>query len=100
MSRTPRRTAQVLSTRRLNILTIRRQKYAAAFVQDDWRVTPKLTVNLGVRYEIWTLRVERNNLQDNFLPGSGQVIFPDNLMPTSIASNLIGSSWGVRIANR
>jgi hypothetical protein len=68
-----------------------RQKYSAAFVQDDWKVTPKLTLNLGVRYEIWTPRVERNNLQANFLPGSGQIIFPNNLRSTSIASNLIGS---------
>src|SRR5690606_6717665 len=28
--------------------------YLAAYVQDDWRATPQLTVNLGVRYEIDT----------------------------------------------
>ena len=27
------------------------QKYYAAFVQDDWRATSRLTVNLGVRYD-------------------------------------------------
>jgi hypothetical protein len=31
------------------------------FVQDDWRVTPRLTVNLGLRYEVETPLVERNN---------------------------------------
>ncbi|HEV2761781.1 MAG TPA: TonB-dependent receptor, partial [Pyrinomonadaceae bacterium] len=31
------------------------------FVQDDWRVNNKLTLNLGVRYEIETPLVERNN---------------------------------------
>jgi outer membrane receptor protein involved in Fe transport len=28
--------------------------YLAAFVQDDWRLTPQLTLNLGVRYELDT----------------------------------------------
>ncbi|MEO8360159.1 MAG: TonB-dependent receptor [Vicinamibacteria bacterium] len=28
-----------------------RQKHLQAYVQDDWRVSPKLTLNLGVRYE-------------------------------------------------
>src|SRR5204862_6761064 len=29
-----------------------RTNYHAVFVQDDWRVTPKLTLNLGLRYEV------------------------------------------------
>lgn len=31
------------------------------FIQDDWRVNSKLTVNLGVRYEVETPLTERNN---------------------------------------
>jgi hypothetical protein len=31
------------------------------FVQDDWRVTPSLTLNLGLRYEVETPLVERND---------------------------------------
>ena len=27
------------------------QRYNASYIQDDWRVTPKLTLNLGFRYE-------------------------------------------------
>jgi hypothetical protein len=42
----------------------------ALFVQDDWRMTPRLTVNLGLRYEINTVPVERNNLQANFNPNA------------------------------
>ncbi len=43
------------------------QKVAyAGYVQDDWKVTPKLTVNLGVRYELWSPIDERFGRQANF----------------------------------
>src|SRR5260370_34613030 len=29
-----------------------RMPYHAFFAQDDWKVTPKLTVNAGIRYEL------------------------------------------------
>jgi len=31
------------------------------FVQDDWKVTPRLTLHLGLRYELETALVERND---------------------------------------
>ncbi len=34
-------------------------KYYAFFVQDDWRITSRLTLNLGLRYEYETPRTER-----------------------------------------
>jgi hypothetical protein len=38
------------------------------FFQDDWKVTPRLTVNLGVRYELITPFIDRNDLLVNFDP--------------------------------
>ena len=38
------------------------------FVQDEWRVTPKLTLNLGLRYELVTPFIEANDLIVNFNP--------------------------------
>jgi hypothetical protein len=35
--------------------------YSAAFAQDDWRVSPRLTLNLGLRYEAETGLKENNN---------------------------------------
>ena len=39
------------------------QIYLAPFIQDDWRVTPKLTVNLGLRYDYESPFTERYNKQ-------------------------------------
>lgn len=45
----------------------------AAFVQDDWRVTTRLTLNLGVRYELNTVVHDRNGQLANFDPIQGMV---------------------------
>jgi hypothetical protein len=40
------------------------RRYFAPFVQDDWKVTHKLTLNLGIRYDINTPIYERHNRVD------------------------------------
>jgi hypothetical protein len=42
--------------------------YHALYFQDDWRLTPKLTLNLGVRYDLDTPRTERYNRMNWFDP--------------------------------
>ena len=45
------------------------QHYWAGFVQDDWRLTPKLTLNLGLRWDLEQPVTERfNRLTDRFDP--------------------------------
>lgn len=38
------------------------QKYVALFVQDDWRITSKLTFNLGARWDYESPFTERHNM--------------------------------------
>ena len=44
-----------------------RWKYWAGFLQDDWKITSKLTLNIGVRYQIEVPRSEKHHLQGYFV---------------------------------
>jgi hypothetical protein len=60
------------------------QWYDAGYVQDDWRLTKRLTLNLGVRYDYFQPYKENSGQQANFVvtgplgigTGSGVVQFP------------------------
>src|SRR2546422_3727390 len=44
--------------------------YVAPYIQDDWRVTDRLTLNLGVRYNLETPRTERYDRMNYFDPNA------------------------------
>jgi carboxypeptidase family protein len=50
-----------------------RSNVFAAYVQDNWRVTDSLTLNLGMRYETHTPWVEVKDRQSNFAPFTGEI---------------------------
>lgn len=41
-------------------------EYFSFYIQDDWRITSKLTLNLGLRYEVETPRYEKDDRLDWF----------------------------------
>jgi hypothetical protein len=44
------------------------KKYLALYFEDDWKLNPKLTLNLGVRYDYFGPINETNGGQANFVP--------------------------------
>lgn len=52
------------------------------YLQDDWKATRKLTLNLGMRYEIQTAPTERNNAQEYF-----------DFTATNPISNAVGANY-------
>jgi hypothetical protein len=53
-----------------NFVSNLRQHVHGLYVQDDWRVTPKLTVNVGLRWEFATPLYDRDNNWSNFNPAT------------------------------
>jgi hypothetical protein len=68
--------------------------YRAGYLQDDWRATPKLTLNLGVRYEFVQPFRENTGRQANFIAnptgvgtGTGTYVLPSQQINTPISAN-------------
>jgi outer membrane receptor protein involved in Fe transport len=49
----------------------------AGYVQDDFRVTPNLTVNLGLRYELPTPFIDQNDAITGFVTGQQSTVYPN-----------------------
>jgi hypothetical protein len=72
-----------------------RQNLQSAYVQDDWKALPNLTLNLGLRWEYGSPYSEQNNYVSNFDPISQTVL---TLSPGAVTGNgitAIPASGGV-----
>src|SRR5207247_4526103 len=80
-----------------------RQKEFGLYFHDNWKVTPRLTLDLGVRWDKWTPYSEKQNRLVNLdldtFANTFQVITPKNVrmedlpgIPPSVLS-----SWAARV---
>jgi hypothetical protein len=59
-----------------NVHVTNQRRYAYAFfAQDDFRVSPRLTLNLGLRYDFMTPSYDQNNEMANFDPATAALVF-------------------------
>jgi hypothetical protein len=49
------------------------QNSVGFYIQDDWKIKPRLTVTFGLRYDIFGNLRDRSNVAANFFPGQGLV---------------------------
>lgn len=85
-----------------------RQRYTAMYLTDDWKVSRKLTLNLGVRWDITTPQYEKWNRQNGpFDPAvaspiasqvAANVAALGDQLPASVASRLSNLRGGITFA--
>jgi hypothetical protein len=89
-------------------------KYAGWYFQDDWRITKKLTLNLGIRYNLETFFNERHNHYARFdsdvvptqaarftgMPLRGGMVFmtPDDRTPADTYKKAFAPRFGLAYA--
>ena len=71
-----------------------RQWRAAGYVNDDYKASSNLTLNVGVRYEYDQPWIEQNNKTGNVNIATGQVIYADHLPAGAPAGSGICSNRG------
>jgi len=67
----------------------------AGYLQDNWRITPNLTLNLGMRYQYDSWPVESRNQVTTFYPPAGKFVVGHKTGqdPNLAAQPLAGLAW-------
>ena len=73
-------------------LTDNGKNYYGSYINDDWKVSPKLTVNLGLRWDFFGLVFEHHGAQANFVPsgpptGGAMYILPGGTNAANLSSS-------------
>jgi hypothetical protein len=71
----------------------------AAYIQDDWRLTRKLTVSFGIRWDRFSAPFDANGLYFNFDPASGKMVVPSQKALDGVSGLWPTSTLPVVLAN-
>jgi hypothetical protein len=61
------------------------------FIQDDFKVSPRLTLNLGLRYELSPPYLAQNDRISNFNPYTGNLVVPSDAVAAKFSPGFIAS---------
>jgi hypothetical protein len=74
-----------------------RTAYFGGYIQDDWKASNKLTLNMGLRYELYTQPIDQNNLGSLFDITTGQFAIPGQSPYSRAMVNGDHNDWGPRV---
>jgi hypothetical protein len=79
-------------------ITGRRWKIIRPFVEDDWRVIPSLTLNLGLAWDMTTPITEVHNRMADYIPSTGQLLIAgQNGVSRSAGINMFWGAYEPRV---
>lgn len=67
------------------------QPQYAMFVQDDWRVSPQLTLNLGIRYDLQWQQENPYGLNSMYVPSLRQVVVFNKELPSATLPSVVAA---------
>ncbi|MCZ2079364.1 MAG: TonB-dependent receptor [Bryobacterales bacterium] len=77
-----------------------RYRTLAAYIQDDWRVSPRLTLNLGLRFETTSTPYDKNDMRFSFDPVTGALVVPNQKAIDTLVSPVFPKDIPIITAER